>query len=110
MSDYVVATTRDVAIKVNGSKLAMVQEYKTASYKIDGNFYNLIEIDRLLNPPGLSDGIDFFALSNFKLTFTYPDGEVAYGGCNWQEIHEYCDQQGQIHQRAVIKAFGRIRE
>ncbi|HHW45535.1 MAG TPA: hypothetical protein GXX17_01320 [Clostridiales bacterium] len=109
MSGYAIPTCGDVIVKVNGSKLALVRGYNVKSYRYEGSNNILIEIDRLLTPVGLTDGVDFFNLANFTVAITYPGFEVAYRGCEWVEIYEYCGEDGEIHEKAVIKAIERTK-
>lgn len=107
---FLIPTSRDVTIRVNGKKVALVQGYDIKFYRYELETEILIEIDRVLTPEGLSDEVDFFNLSNFAVSFEYPGFEVSYGGCEWVEIYEYCGKDGQIHERAVITALNRTQK
>ena len=98
-------TSCDIYLELEGKKVAVVQSYTAKATKtsqvveafgekepvatIAGQNQYLLELTRLYAPDtAISDGIDFYSISDFSLVICKPDRKVIYSGCNWNAIAE----------------------
>lgn len=98
-------TSSDIYLELEGKKVAVVQSYTAKATKtsqvveafgekepiatIAGQNQYLLELTRLYaTDTAISDGIDFYAMSDFSLVICKPDRKVIYSGCNWSAIAE----------------------
>ena len=98
-------TSSDIYLELEGKKVAVVQSYTARATKsstaveafgeaepvatIAGQNQYLLELTRLYaTDTAISDGIDFYSISDFSLVLCKPDRKVIYSGCNWNAIAE----------------------
>ena len=97
-------TSRDISIEINGKRLAVAQSYKVKASKESryiesfgqeepvgtvGAAAYLIELSRVyVTDTALSDGIDFYSLSDFNVVIAKPDKRIIFSGCEWSDIVE----------------------
>ena len=98
-------TSCDIYLELEGKKVAVVQSYSAKATKtsqvveafgesepvatIAGQNQYLLELTRLYaTDTAISDGIDFYSISDFSLVICKPDRKVIYSGCNWNAIAE----------------------
>ena len=98
-------TSSDIWLELEGKKVAVVQSYTAKATKtsqvveafgekesvatIAGQNQYLLELTRLYaTDTAISDGIDFYSISDFSLVICKPDRKVIYSGCNWNAIAE----------------------
>ena len=98
-------TSSDIYLEIDGKKVAVVQSYTARSTRtsqtveafgedepvatIPGQRNHVLELTRLYaTDAAISDGIDFYSISDFSLVICKPDRKVIYSGCNWNAIAE----------------------
>ena len=98
-------TGSDIAIEVNGQRLAVAQSYKARTTKesryveafgskepvgaVDGRVKHLVELTRVcVTGAAIRDRVDFYALSDFNVVIAKPDRRVIYSNCQWSRIGE----------------------
>ena len=98
-------TSADIYLELDGKKVAVVQSYTARASKtsqvveafgeeepvatIGGQCQYHLELTRLYaTDDAISDGIDFYAMTDFSLVICKPDRKVIYSGCNWSAIAE----------------------
>ena len=98
-------TSSDIYLELEGKKVAVVQSYTAKASKtsqvieafgeeepvatIGGQCQYQLELTRLYaTDDAISDGIDFYAMTDFSLVICKPDRKVIYSGCNWSAIAE----------------------
>lgn len=98
-------TSSDIYIEADGKKVAVVQSYTVRAEKtskvveafgekepvavVPGQSKYTITLKRLYaTREAVSDGVDFFSLSDFSLVICKPDRKVIYDGCQWSNIYE----------------------
>ena len=118
-------TSADIYLELNGKKLAVVQSYSAQTTKtssvveafgesepvatINGQNKYVLELTRLYaTDDAISDGIDFFALSDFSLVICKPDRRVIYSGCQWSAIQEEGKVGSMVAEKVTLVAAGRI--
>ena len=68
-----------------------------------------LELTRLYaTDDAVSDGINFYDLTNFSLVICKPDRKVIYSGCEWSEIHEEGQLNAMVAERVSVIAAKRI--
>lgn len=95
----------DIYLEANGKKVAVVQNYTASTTKKERSIeafgekepvaaiagqpkYN-VELTRLYaTPSAISDGINFYDLTDFSLVIAKPDRRIIFLGCNWTSINE----------------------
>lgn len=95
----------DIYLEVNGKKVAVVQSYTTKATRTSreieafgesepvatiagANKYTL-ELSRLYaTDEAISDGINFYNLSDFSLVICKPGKRIIYSQCRWSSIEE----------------------
>ena len=118
-------TSCDIYLELEGKKVAVVQSYTAKATKqsqvveafgekepvatISGPNRYVLELTRLYaTDDAISDGIDFFTLSNFSLVICKPDRKVIYGGCQWNAIQEEGKVGAMVAERVSVMATSRI--
>ena len=98
-------TSADIYLELDGRKIAVVQSYRAKAAKssknieafgesepvatIEGQKSYTVELTRLYaTDTAISDGIDFYNLTDFSLVICKPDRKVIYSGCEWSGIQE----------------------
>ena len=76
---------------------------------INGQNKYVLELTRLYaTDDAVSDGIDFFTLSNFSLVICKPDRKVIYSGCQWSSIQEEGKVGSMVAEKVTLVATSRI--
>ena len=118
-------TSADIYLELNGRKVAVVQSYAAQASKssrnveafgeqepvatIAGQRKYLLELTRLYaTDDAISDGINFYELSDFSLVICKPDRKVIYSGCEWSEIQEEGQLNAMVAERVSVIAAKRI--
>ena len=118
-------TSADIYLELNGRKVAVVQSYTARASKssqnveafgesepvatIAGQRKYTLELTRLYaTDDAVSDGINFYDLSDFSLVICKPDRKVIYSGCEWSEIHEEGQLNAMVAERVSVVAAKRI--
>ena len=118
-------TSADIYLELNGRKVAVVQSYTAQASKssrnveafgeqepvatIAGQRKYLLELTRLYaTDDAISDGINFYELSDFSLVICKPDRKVIYSGCEWSEIQEEGQLNAMVAERVSVIAAKRI--
>ena len=118
-------TSSDIYLEADGKKIAVVQSYRATSKRsgksieafgekepvctIEGQQSYTIELTRLYaTDQAVSDGIDFFSLSDFSLVVVKPDRRIVYTGCQWSQIQESGDIGEMVAESITITASGRV--
>ena len=85
-------TSSDIYLELDGKKVAVVQSYTARASKtsqVVEAFGEEEPVTRLYaTDDAISDGIDFYAMTDFSLVICKPDRKVIYSGCNWSAIAE----------------------
>ena len=118
-------TSCDIYLELEGRKVAVVQSYTAKATKtsqvveafgesepvatINGQSKYVLELTRLYaTDDAVSDGIDFFTLSNFSLVICKPDRKVIYSGCQWSSIQEEGKVGSMVAEKVTLVATSRI--
>ena len=105
MANTVLPLSSDIYLEVDGKKVAVVQSYHAAAKKtersveafgesepvatIEGQKSYTVELTRLYaTDTAISDGIDFYNLTDFSLVICKPDKRIIYSQCRWSSIEE----------------------
>ena len=95
----------DIYLEVNGKRVAVVQSYTTKATRtsreieafgesepvatIAGASKYTLELSRLYaTDEAISDGINFYDLSDFSLVICKPGKRIIYSQCRWSSIEE----------------------
>ncbi|NLV86267.1 MAG: hypothetical protein GX025_03480 [Clostridiales bacterium] len=117
-------TSSDIYIEAEGKKLAVVQSYKAVATRseqlveafgekepvatIAGQMQYRLELTRLYaTDDAVSDGIDFYNLSDFSLVIVKPDRRIIYTGCQWSAIEESGELSRMVAERITLVASQR---
>lgn len=105
MANTIFPMSCDIYLEVNGKKVAVVQSYTTKATRTSreieafgesepvatiagANRYQL-ELSRLYaTDEAISDGINFYDMSNFSLVICKPGKRIIYSQCCWSSIEE----------------------
>ena len=69
----------------------------------------IVELTRLYaTDTAISDGIDFYNLTDFSLVICKPDRKVIYSGCEWSGIQEDGELNATVAERVTLTAARRI--
>ena len=119
------ATSSDIYLEADGRKIAVVQSYKAKATRksraveafgesepvatIEGSKTYNIELTRLYaTDEAISDGIDFYGISDFSLVIVKPDRRIIYTGCRWDSIEENGELGEMVAEKISIVAAKRI--
>ena len=76
---------------------------------IEGQKSYTVELTRLYaTDTAISDGIDFYHLTDFSLVICKPDRKVIYSGCEWSSIQEDGELNATVAERVTLTAARRI--
>ena len=118
-------TSADIYLELNGKKVAVVQSYTAKTTKtsqaveafgesepvgtIAGQCRYTLELTRLYaTDDAISDGINFYNLSDFSLVICKPDQKIIYSGCEWSSISEQGELNAMVAERVTVVASHRI--
>ena len=118
-------TSSDIYLDADGKKIAVVQSYAAKAKRsartveafgesepvaaIEGARNYEIVLTRLYaTDTAISDGIDFYGLSDFSLVIVKPDRRIVYTGCCWSEIGENGELGEMIAEKITITAKKRM--
>ena len=118
-------TSSDIYLEAGDRKIAVVQSYKARATRssrcieafgesepvatIEGQKNYTIELTRLYaTDEAISDGIDFYGISDFSLVIVKPDRRIVYTGCQWSDITESGEIGDMISEKVTIAASGRM--
>ena len=118
-------TSSDIYIEADGRKLAVVQSYKATAKRssrsveafgesepigaLEGQRTDTIELTRLYaTDSAISDGVDFYAVSDFSLVIVKPDRRIVYTGCQWSDIVETGEIGEMIAEKITVIAAKRV--
>jgi hypothetical protein len=118
-------TSSDIYLELEGKKVAVVQSYTakaTRSSKcveafgesepvatIGAQKKYVLELTRLYaTDDAISDGINFYDLSDFSLVICKPDRKVIYSGCEWSNIEEEGQLNAMVAEKITVVASKRI--
>ena len=113
-------TSADIYLELDGRKIAVVQSYRAKAAKssknieafgesepvatIEGQKSYTVELTRLYaTDTAISDGIDFYNLTDFSLVICKPDRKVIYSGCEWSGIQEDGELNATVAERAILR-------
>ena len=120
-----IPTSADIYLELNGKKVAVVQSYTAKASKtsrsveafgekepvatIAGQSRYTLELTRLYaTDDAVSDGINFYDLSDFSLVICKPDRKVIYRGCEWSSIREDGELDAMVAEKITVTAARRI--
>ena len=118
-------TSADIYLELEGRKVAVVQSYTAKASKssknveafgesepvgtIAGQRKYVLELTRLYaTDDAVSDGINFYELSDFSLVICKPDRKIIYSGCEWSEIQEEGQLNAMVAEKITVVASKRI--
>lgn len=118
-------TSADIYLELEGKKVAVVQSYTARASKssknveafgesepvgtIAGQKKYVLELTRLYaTDDAVSDGINFYDLSDFSLVICKPDRKIIYSGCEWSEIQEEGQLNAMVAEKITVVASKRI--
>ena len=118
-------TSADIYLELNGKKVAVVQSYTAKASKtsrsveafgekepvatIPGQSRYTLELTRLYaTDDAVSDGINFYDLSDFSLVICKPDRKIIYSGCQWSGISEQGELDAMVAEKITVTAARRI--
>ena len=118
-------TSADIYLELDGKKVAVVQSYTARASKssknveafgesepvatLAGQRKYVLELTRLYaTDDAVSDGINFYDLSDFSLVICKPDRKVIYSGCNWSAIAEEGKLGAMVAEKVTVVANKRM--
>ena len=118
-------TSADIYLEMDGKKVAVVQSYTAKASKtsrsveafgesepvatIEGQKRYTLELTRLYaTDSAISDGINFYDLTDFSLVICKPDRRVIYSGCQWSGIQEEGQLNAMVAEKVSVVAARRI--
>ncbi|MGM9619323.1 MAG: hypothetical protein ACI3W8_05780 [Oscillospiraceae bacterium] len=118
-------TSSDIYLELNGKKIAVVQGYKAKVTRssltveafgqdepvatIQGQAKYTVELERLYaTDEAISDGINFYELTDFSLVICKPDRKIIYSGCHWSSIAEEGVLNAMVAEKITLLAAKRI--
>ena len=118
-------TSSDIYLDLEGRKVAVVQSYTAKANKssraveafgesepvatIAGQRKYTLQLTRLYaTEDAVSDGINFYDLSDFSLVICKPDRKVIYSGCEWSAIEEEGQLNAMVAEKVTVVASKRI--
>ena len=76
---------------------------------IAGQRKYVLELTRLyVTDDAISDGINFYDLTDFSLVICKPDRKIIYSGCEWSTIHEEGQLNAMVAEKITVVASKRI--
>ncbi len=76
---------------------------------IGGQSKYTLELTRLYaTDDAISDGINFYELSDFSLVICKPDRKIIYSGCQWSTISEQGELDAMVAEKITVVASRRI--
>ena len=118
-------TSSDIYLELDGKKVAVVQSYTAKASKtsmaveafgesepvatIAGQRKYTLELTRLYaTDDAVSDGINFYDLTDFSLVICKPDRKIIYSGCEWSNIQEDGQLNAMVAEKITITAAKRL--
>ena len=118
-------TSSDIYLEAEGKKIAVVQSYRAKANRnsitveafgesepvatIEGPKSYTIELTRLYaTDEAISDGIDFYSISDFSLVIVKPDRRIVYTGCRWSGIEESGELGQTVQEKITVAAAKRV--
>ncbi|MCF2664848.1 hypothetical protein JQM66_09795 [Oscillibacter valericigenes] len=118
-------TSSDIYLELEGKKVAVVQSYTAKASKssknveafgesepvatIAGQRKYVLELTRLYaTDDAISDGINFYDLTDFSLVICKPDRKIIYSGCEWSAIEEEGKLNAMVAEKITVVAAKRI--
>ena len=118
-------TSSDIYLELDGKKVAVVQSYTAKAQKssrnveafgesepvatIAGQRKYTLELTRLYaTDDAVSDGINFYDLTDFSLVICKPDRKIIYSGCEWSNIQEDGQLNAMVAEKITVVAAKRI--
>ena len=118
-------TSSDIYLELDGKKVAVVQSYTAKASKtsmaveafgesepvatIAGQRKYTLELTRLYaTDDAVSDGINFYDLTDFSLVICKPDRKIIYSGCEWSAIAEEGQLNAMVAEKITVVASKRI--
>ena len=118
-------TSSDIYLEAEGKKIADVQSYRAKANRnsmtveafgesepvatIEGPKSYTIELTRLYaTDEAISDGIDFYSISDFSLVIVKPDRRIVYTGCRWSGIEESGELGQTVQEKITVAAAKRV--
>ena len=118
-------TSSDIYLELEGKKVAVVQSYTAKASKssknveafgesepvatIAGQRKYVLELTRLYaTDDAISDGINFYDLTDFSLVICKPDRKIIYSGCEWSAIEEEGKLNAMVAEKIIVVAAKRI--
>ena len=118
-------TSSDIYLELDGKKVAVVQSYTAKANKssmtveafgesepvatIAGQRKYTLELTRLYaTDDAVSDGINFYDLTDFSLVICKPDRKIIYSGCEWSNIQEDGQLNAMVAEKITVVAAKRI--
>ena len=118
-------TSADIYLELDGKKVAVVQSNTAKASKsskqveafgeseavatIPGQRAYTLELTRLYaTDDAVSDGINFYELSDFSLVICKPDRKIIYSGCEWSSIAEQGELNAMVAEKVTVLAAQRI--
>lgn len=118
-------TSADIYLELDGKKVAVVQSYTAKATKssqaveafgesepvatLNGQRKYTLELTRLYaTDDAISDGINFYDLTDFSLVICKPDRKIIYSGCEWSNITEQGELNAMVAEKITVVASKRI--
>lgn len=118
-------TSADIYLELDGKKVAVVQSYTAKASKssqaveafgesepvatVNGQRKYTLELTRLYaTDDAISDGINFYDLTDFSLIICKPDRKIIYSGCEWSDISEQGELNAMVAEKITVVASKRI--
>ena len=125
MSTITFPTSSDIYLEAEGRKIAVVQSYRATANRTESvveafgesepvatlatQLTYKIELTRLYaTDEAISDGIDFYGLSDFSLVIVKPDRRIIYTGCQWSRIQENGELSQTVAEHITVSAARRV--
>ena len=125
MSTVGFPTSSDIYLEAEGRKIAVVQSYKSTAKRseqvveafgenqpvatIATQLNYKLELTRLYaTDEAISDGLNFYDLTDFSMVVVKPDRRVVYTGCQWSQIEESGQLSAMVAERITVVAAKRV--
>ena len=117
--------SHDIYLEVNGKKVAVVQSYTTKATRTSREIeafgecepvatvagaskYTLVLSRLYATDEAISDGINFYDLSDFSLVICKPDKRIIYTKCRWSSIEEEGKLGEPVAEKVTVVALKRM--